>query len=146
MTSTTLAAAFALTSALLLAGGCGSTKPAGNDGAAAPATATTAATPNVAASADSSVTGKVAPGSKFAKITPGMMFADVTGLIGAPNDMNRHETGKRWIPFYFGSDVQRMQALYKGEGCLTFTGGNQFGGGGNELIHITADPSGNCWK
>jgi hypothetical protein len=56
--------------------------------------------------------------------------------------MHTSETGKRWIPFYFGNDATRLQADYSGEGCLTFTGGSVFGGGTNELIRITADPSG----
>ena len=68
----------------------------------------------------------------------------VWSLIGAPDDIFRHETGKRWIPFYFGNDAQRMQAWYKGEGCLTYTGGNVFGGGGNELITITVDSTSRC--
>ncbi|HEU4621959.1 MAG TPA: hypothetical protein VFS42_07025 [Burkholderiaceae bacterium] len=71
---------------------------------------------------------------------------EVNELIGAPFDMVRHETGKRWIPFYFGNDAQRLQVLYKDEGCLTYTGGNIFGGGGNELIRITVAPKGNCME
>ncbi|HEY0663888.1 MAG TPA: hypothetical protein VGD18_04695, partial [Thiobacillaceae bacterium] len=67
-------------------------------------------------------------------------------LIRTPDDMSRHETGKRWIPFYFGDDVQRIEVLYKGDGCLTYTGGNAFGGGGDQLIIITADPSGKCYN
>ena len=34
-----------------------------------------------------------------------------------------------------------MQALVKNEGCLSYTGGNVFGGGGNQLIKIEVDPS-----
>jgi hypothetical protein len=60
--------------------------------------------------------------------------------------MYRHETGKRWIPFYSGNDSQRFQVLYKGEGCLTYTGGNVFGGGENELIRIAADEKGQCFN
>ena len=44
----------------------------------------------------------------------------------------------------YGNDAQRFQALYRGEGCLTYTAGNVFGGGGSELIRITAAPAGNC--
>lgn len=90
--------------------------------------------------------GTPARGSKFAKLQIGMRMSEVNSLIGTPDDLDRHETGKRWIPFYFGSDAQRMQVLYKGEGCLTYTGGNVFGGGGNELIRVTADPSVRCWN
>ncbi len=90
------------------------------------------------------IVGNIAPNSRFAKLQIGMTMAEVSSTIGAADDMHRHETGKRWIPFYFGNDSQRIQAFYKNEGCLTFTGGNVFGGGGNELIRITAAPKGGC--
>jgi hypothetical protein len=107
--------------------------------AAAAPKAAAVANPKVAAT---NITGTVAPGSKFSKIKLGMQFEQVNDLIGTPNGLNRNETGKRWIPFYFGSDVVRLQASYKGEGCLTYTGGNQFGSSGGELIAITVDPAG----
>ncbi|WP_293778130.1 hypothetical protein [uncultured Oxalicibacterium sp.] len=92
------------------------------------------------------IVGTPAPNSKFSKVKIGMKMREVSGLIGAPDDMYRHETGKRWIPFYFGNDSQRLQTLYKGEGCLTYTGGNVFGGGENELIRVTVDASGRCME
>ena len=92
------------------------------------------------------IIGTPAKNSKFAKLQPGQTFRQVNDLIGAPDDITRHETGKRWIPFYFGGDAQRLQVYYKNEGCLTYTGGNVYGGGGNELIRITVDPKGGCWK
>ena len=73
-----------------------------------------------------------------------MTMREVNGLIGAPDDLIRHETGKRWIPFYYGNYAQRMEVLYRGEGCLTYTGGNVFGGGGNQLIKIEVDGTGKC--
>jgi hypothetical protein len=93
---------------------------------------------------DGEIVGTPAPASKFAKLKIGMTMREVNGLIGAPDDLIRHETGKRWIPFYFGDDAQRMQALVKNEGCLTYTGGNVFGGGGNQLIKIEVDRTGKC--
>jgi hypothetical protein len=90
------------------------------------------------------IVGNVAPGSRFARLQIGMTFDQVTALIGAPDNMVRHETGKRWIPFYYGNDSQRLQVLYRREGCLTFTGGNVFGGGGNELVRITATQRQDC--
>lgn len=95
---------------------------------------------------DGELIGTPAKNSKFAKLQLGLTFREVSDLIGAPDDILRHETGKRWIPYYFGSDAQRLQVYYKNEGCLTYTGGNVFGGGSNKLIRITADPSGVCWK
>ena len=102
----------------------------------------------VVKSPDGKVDGEVVgnPGPKFSKLRIGMGMNEVTGLIGGPDNMKRHETGKRWIPFYFGSDVQRFQVLYRGEGCLTYTGGNQFGGGSNQLIRITATPRTDCME
>jgi hypothetical protein len=38
--------------------------------------------------------------------------------------------------------VQRKEAIT----MTVFTGGNQFGGGGNELIRIENDPNGSCFK
>lgn len=95
---------------------------------------------------DGEVFGQASVGGKFAKVQIGMEFSEVTNLIGAPANMSRHETGKRWIPFYYGNDVQRMQTLYKGDGCLVFTGGNHWGGGGNELIAIYHDAAGKCFE
>ena len=90
------------------------------------------------------IVGNVASGSRFARVQIGMTYDQVTALIGAPDNMVRHETGKRWIPFYYGNDSQRLQVLYRRDGCLTFTGGNVFGGGANELVRITATSREDC--
>jgi hypothetical protein len=95
---------------------------------------------------DGEIVGTPARNGKFAKLQIGMQMEEVTALIGGPDNMKRHETGKRWIPFYFGPDAQRMQVLYRGEGCLTYTGGNVFGGSGNTLIRITATPQTTCME
>lgn len=92
------------------------------------------------------IVGTAAPGSRFAQLQIGMEALPVQRLIGIPDAMHAHETGKRWIPFYFGTDARRMITFYKGEGCLTFTGGNDWGGGGNQLIRIEVDPSGRCYQ
>jgi hypothetical protein len=130
---------------VLSAAGCAATQPVTS--AAAPANAASASpvapAPSPAtASAGGAITGAIKPGSKFSKVKIGMQFEQVNDLIGTPNSLSRNETGKRWIPFYFGSDVLRLQASYKGEGCLTYTGGNQFGSSGGELIAITVEPAG----
>jgi len=93
---------------------------------------------------DGEVIGAAAAGSKFSRLAIGMTMSEVTSLIGGPDDMIRHETGKRWIPFYFGGDAQRIQVLYRGAGCLTYTGGNVFGGGGDQLIRITNTQRNDC--
>lgn len=100
-----------------------------------------------AEASDSGVSGTPRPDSKFSKLKTGMQMDEVQEIMGhAPERTNSYETGKRWIPFYFGSDVRRLEALYKEEGCLTFTGGNVWGGSGGELIHIEFDPTGKCFK
>ena len=91
---------------------------------------------------DGEVVGTVAAGSAFSKVQIGMELNEVTRMLGNPVRMTSHETGKRWIPFYYGNDVRRANLHYAGEGCLSFTAGNRFGGGGHELVVITADPTG----
>jgi hypothetical protein len=98
------------------------------------------------ASEGDGIVGTPAPNSKFAKVQLGMNIGEVGRLIGGGDDQNHYPTGKGWIPFYFGSDTQRIEVLYRGEGCLTFTGGNQFGGGSNELIRMEVDSEGRCFK
>ena len=117
--------------------------------AAAPATAPASGAPRVVKSRDGSYTGEIlgtpAPDSKFAKLQIGMETIEVQKVVGRfPDQVHSYESGKRWIPFYFGNDARRMQVLYKGEGCLVFTGGGAFSSGG-DLIQIQADPSGACY-
>lgn len=118
---------------------------------AAPAAAVSPGTPRVAKSRDGSyegeIRGTVVPKSKFAKLLIGMSMNEVQNVMDrAPDRTHSHETGKRWIPFYFGSDARRMQVLYKNEGCLAFTGGNVWGGAGGDLVQIHHDPSGACYQ
>jgi hypothetical protein len=104
----------------------------------------------VVKSMDGSYTGEIIgtidPDSKFAKLKIGMMKSDVQALINPPDDMRFYESGKRWIPFYFGNDARRAMAYYEGEGCLTYTDGGGFGIPGGQLIRIHADKTGGCFK
>lgn len=102
-------------------------------------------------SQDGSFTGEIvgtpAEGSKFAQLQIGMSMQDVQDLMdGTPDRFHTYESGKRWIPFYFGNDATRLQALFRDEGCLIFTGGNVWGGAGGDLIQIEVDPSGDCYQ
>ncbi len=93
------------------------------------------------------VSGVIVAGSKFSKLEIGMSTSEVQELFGrVPDRSHTYESGKRWIPFYFGNDARRMQVLYKGEGCLIFTGGNAWGGGGDDLLQFDADPTGACYQ
>jgi len=96
---------------------------------------------------DGEVVGTARADSKFAKLQIGMQMNEVQDVMGrAPDRLHSYESGKRWIPFYFGNDARRMQVLYKGEGCLIFTAGNVWGGAGGDLIGIHHDASGACYQ
>lgn len=96
---------------------------------------------------DDAVIGVAAADSGFSRLTIGMDMQRTQDIMGrVPDRFHTYESGKRWIPFYFGTDARRMQVLYKGEGCLIFTGGNAWGGGGGELIQVENDPSGACYQ
>jgi len=115
----------------------------------APASAPANGAARVVKSRDGSYTGEIvgtpAPDSKFAKLLIGMDTTEVQKVVGRfPDQVHTYESGKRWIPFYFGNDARRMQVLYKGEGCLIFTGGGAFSSGG-DLIQIQVDPAGACY-
>lgn len=72
---------------------------------------------------------------------------EIVKLMGRPpNRYHTYESGKRWIPFYYGNDAIRMQALYEGEGCLIYAAGNRFGRTSPDLIRIEYDTSGKCYK
>jgi hypothetical protein len=155
------ASTFALAATCVLLAACASTSSsnqAPSQGSAAAPAPAPAATPTSANTPfgparlvksrdgkfDGEIVGTPSRNSKFARLQIGMQMDEVTSLIGGPDNMIRHETGKRWIPFYFGNDARRMQVLYKGEGCLIFTGGGAFSSGG-DLIQIHVDPSGACY-
>ena len=134
----------------LAVSGCASQRGGASDSTASTPPSPTAPNGRIVKSVDGTFDGEIigtpAPGSKFSKVRIGMTMREVNAAIGVPDDLARHETGKRWIPFYFGDDAQRMEALVKNEGCLTYTGGNVFGGGGNQLIKIEVDRSGRCFQ
>lgn len=137
--------------AIVLTAGCASSGPKPASASTAPAVAATSTSDGtrVVKSRDGSYTGEIkgtpAADSKFAKLLIGMEMNEAQKIVGRfPDEMHSYESGKRWIPFYFGNDARRVQMLYKGEGCLIFTAGGAFTSGG-DLIQIVADPSGACY-
>lgn len=93
------------------------------------------------------IVGKPARNAKFARLQIGMSMDETQKTMGrAPDQWHTYESGKRWIPYYFGNDARRMQAYYKGEGCLIFTAGGAWGGVGGDLIRIENDASGACYQ
>jgi hypothetical protein len=89
---------------------------------------------------DGEIIGTPARNSKFAKIRIGMGQREIADLIGQPNDSHTYQTGKAFIPFYFGKDMYRFEQFYKKEGSLTFEGGGVTGTSGR-LIRIDVDTS-----
>jgi hypothetical protein len=148
-----------LIAATLAVGGCAS-NPQRSDSASTSTTASTQPAPAAPAqngdvrevkSKDGSYTGEIvgkpARGSKFGRLHIGMTMSEAQGVLGrAPDQWHTYESGKRWIPYYFGDDARRMQAFYKGEGCLTFTAGHVWGSGGGDLIRIENDATGACYQ
>ena len=74
---------------------------------------------------DGAVIGEARAGSKFSGLKIGMQMKEVQDIMNrAPDRSHTYESGKRWIPFYFGNDARRLQVLFKDEGCLIFADGN----------------------
>jgi len=105
--------------------GCGTTD-SGSSEPAKPAEETKAAIP-------------IPADSPFAKIKTGMSMAEVYSLIGQPADTSHHITGKSFIPYYYGGDTHRMEAIYKGQGRIVFSPRNAFTSD-MEVIEINYDP------
>jgi hypothetical protein len=94
-----------------------------------PASPTPAAKATVAIPAD----------SPFAKIKPGMGMAEVYALIGQPTDTSHHITGKQFIPYYYGGDTHRTEAIYKGLGRIVFSPRHAFTSD-MEVIEVNYNP------
>lgn len=113
--------------------------------AAKPVPAASASTPGgrIVKSKDGTIEGEIvgtpAPKSKFAKLEIGMTPEDVEKLLGRPDDMDSHITGKQFIPFHFRGDTRRLETFYKHEGQLTFSNTNNFIAP-NALIKIEVNP------
>ncbi len=72
------------------------------------------------------ITGTPAPGSKFTKLQIGMNSMVAMSIVGQPDSDGAHLTGKVFIPFFYGSDRFRYEAVYKGMGRLIFAGSAGF--------------------
>jgi len=79
------------------------------------------------------------PGSKLAKITVGMNDAEVRKILGEPDSANAYQTGKAWIPFYFGPDAARSDWIYKGQGRVVYSR-NRYSGG-LKVIRVIYNPA-----
>jgi hypothetical protein len=82
------------------------------------------------------ITGAGVPNSKFSQLQIGMGIKQVMDIAGTPTDQGAYLTGKAFIPFYFGSDRNRYELIYKGQGRLIFAGGSVGNLSGGNLIWI----------
>ena len=78
--------------------------------------------------------------SPFAKIKKGMGMNEVYATIGTPTDTSSHITGKQFIPYYYGGDTHRVEALYKGQGRIVFAPRHAFTSD-LEVVEINYDPN-----
>ncbi len=119
----------------------------GKPAAEAPAAATPAATKPAAADskveaakAEAAAEGRRPPaGTRLARITDGMSEAEVISILGEPTSQQNYMTGKAWIPYYYGSDVSRLDYRYKGAGIVVF-GRNRYSGK-TKVIRVDYDPN-----
>ncbi len=103
----------AIFAALILVAGCAST----NKNPSQPSQSAQSSAPP-----ESRIEGNFPSNSPFAKIKLGMTQGQVHEILGQPTDTKAYQTGKMWIPFYFGPDVMRTDEFYKGVGIITYTG------------------------
>lgn len=85
------------------------------------------------------VYGTIPPGSKWSRLQIGMHQSEVERILGVTANIRAYVTAKAWIPFYFGGDSHRYEAVYAGQGSVAYTGGS-FGGGQGILMMINYDP------
>lgn len=88
---------------------------------------------------DGEVYGSIPRGSKWAKLQIGMHQSEVERILGTTSNIRGYVTAKAWIPFYFGGDSHRYEAVYAGQGSVAYTGGS-WGGGQGILMMINFDP------
>jgi hypothetical protein len=87
------------------------------------------------------ITGRPAPNSKFTRLQIGMSMRQAMDLAGQPTDQGAYITGKAFIPFYFGSDRNRYEMVFKNQGRLIFAGGSPSDYAGGNLIWIIHNPT-----
>ena len=89
---------------------------------------------------ESIIEGNFPADSAFAKLQIGMTQGQVHEILGQPSDIKGYQTGKAWIPFYFGPDVMRTDEFYKGVGVVTYTGAG-VGGVHWKVFRASYDPN-----
>lgn len=87
---------------------------------------------------DGEVYGNIPSSSKWARLQIGMHQSEVERILGVTSNIRGYVTAKAFIPFYFGSDSHRYEAVYPGQGSVAYTGGG-VGGGQGVLMMINYD-------
>lgn len=87
---------------------------------------------------DGEVYGNIPANSKWAQLKIGMHQSEVERILGVTPNIRAYVTGKAFIPFYYGTDRHRYEAVYAGQGSVAYTGGS-FGGGQGVLMMINYD-------
>ena len=64
---------------------------------------------------------KNGPTSNLVNIKQEMLPDEVMAAIGAPDHVSSESTGKKRMPFYFGSDTRRVSWSYSGVGYVVFS-------------------------
>ena len=96
--------------------------------------------------AEAVIVGNPPADSPFGKLKIGMSYEEVIAIVGKPTNQHDFCTGKHRIPFYFGDDRARTEAIFKGMGKLDFYGadGGFWGKCGMQkilgLVYIEYDP------
>ena len=88
---------------------------------------------------DGEIYGNIPANSKWAKLQIGMHQSEVERILGVTSNICGYVTAKAFIPFYYGTDSHRYEAVYAGQGSVAYTGGGM-GGGQGVLMMINYDP------
>lgn len=84
------------------------------------------------------VYGNIPASSKWARLRIGMHQSEVERILGVTTNIRGYVTAKAFIPFYYGTDSHRYEAVYPGQGSVAYTGGG-LGGGQGVLMMINYD-------
>ncbi len=79
------------------------------------------------------------PGHEFTKVELNMNGNDVLRILGDPDHSNVYQTGKAFIPFYYGPDTARSDWMYTGEGRIVFSR-NRYSGA-LKVIRVLYNPN-----
>ncbi|WP_100656067.1 hypothetical protein [Alteromonas flava] len=76
--------------------------------------------------------------SPMKQVELGMSDTRVRNILGNPDDSTSYQTGKAWIPFYYGTDTHRVDWLYFGKGRVVFSI-NRYSGQ-HKVIRVSYEP------